>query len=126
MLKLKIKDGKAKVKAQAPKAKRLDTGTKNKGNKALIKHGLDGNKMFSSIGQGIQACWAALRDVGINPETATADLFRGDSGSRRLDIEWTNTSDDPFMPGAPIPNSVLVLSWHKMETGRYEMVAYLS
>lgn len=125
-MRLRIKDGKATVKAQAPKPKKLDSGTRQKANKALIKHGLDGNKMFPSISSGVQAMWAALETVGINPETATADLFRGDKGSRRLEIEWTNTSQDPFQPGTPIPNSVLAITWHKMDSGKFEIIAYLS
>jgi hypothetical protein len=109
-MRLKIRNGKATVGAKAPKPKKLDRSTKNKSVGLFKKHGLDGNGRFPSVSKGIGAAWDALKPLGINPETATGDLFKGDKGSRRLDIEWTNTTDDPFMPGAPIPNSVLYLS----------------
>jgi hypothetical protein len=127
-MKLKrIKNGRAVVAKQAPKPKKLDRPTKNKSVGLFKKKGLDGNGRFPSVSRALSAAWDALNKLGIGPgQVVTADLFKGDKGNRLLDLEWTNTTDDPFMPGASIPNSGLSISWTKMDNGKFEVLCYLS
>jgi hypothetical protein len=119
--------GQVQAKTPAPKPKKLDRATKNKSVALFKKHGVDGNGRFPSVSRGLAAAWAALNKLGIGPgQVVTADLFKGDKGSRQIDLEWANTTDDPFMPGAEIPNSVLAISWQKMAANKFEILCYLS
>ena len=78
---------------------------------------------FASTGAASNQIQAALAKHGI--ELADSPQWFGASGSQRLDLAFSNPSD-PFSPTS-ISNSVLAVSWHKMDqTGRYEVVAYLS
>lgn len=113
--------------AKAPTPKKLDRATKSKSVGLFKKKGLDGNGRFPSVSRALVAAWDALNKLGIGPgQVVTADLFKGDKGNRLIDLEWTNTSDDAFMPGAAIPNSGLAISWTKMDNGKYEVLCYLS
>lgn len=127
-MKLKnIKNGRAVIAKQAPKPKKLDHSTKSKSVGLFKKKGLDGNGRFPSVSRALSAAWDALNKLGIGPgQVVTADLFKGDKGHRLIDLEWTNTTDDPFMPGATIPNSGLAISWTKMDNGKFEVLCYLS
>lgn len=99
------------------------------------KHvGLDGNGRFPSIGRALNAIHGILQeeyDVGGGvkmsmelDDVPSADLFRGDEGSRTLHLAFK--TEDPFSP-LPIPNSMLVISWHYIrERDNYEVLAYLS
>lgn len=98
------------------------------------KLGLDGNGRFPSIGRAINAIHGALEeeyDLGGGVKVSmelddipSADLFRGDEGSRTLHLAFK--TDDPFSPN-PIGNSMLSISWHYIkETDKYEVLAYLS
>lgn len=98
------------------------------------KLGLDGNGRFQSIGKAINAIHGALQDeydLGQGVKVAmelddvpSADLFRGDDGSRTLRIAFKTA--DPFAP-QPISNSLLAISWHYIREGdHYEVLAYLS
>lgn len=99
------------------------------------KHkGLDGNGRFPSIGRAINAIHGILQedyDVGGGvkmsmelDDVPSADLFRGDDGSRMLHLAFR--TEDPFSP-LPISNSMLVISWHYIkERDNYEVLAYLS
>lgn len=127
-MKLKIRNGKATVKAkQEPKPKKLDPSTKNKAVGLFKKKGLDGNGRFPSVSRALSAAWDALGKLGLGPgQVVSADLFKGPKGSRLIDLEWENTTDDPFMPGARVPNSGLAISWQKMDNGKFEVLCYLS
>lgn len=99
------------------------------------KHlGLDGNGRFPSIGRAINAIHGALQDEydlggGLKvsmelDDVPSADMFRGDDGSRTLHLAFK--TDDPFSPN-PIGNSMLAISWHYIkERDNFEVLAYLS
>lgn len=109
----------------AAMGQRLDSATRREGNMLLRKVGLDGNGRFNSIGKALSYAFDALSKIGIEPDTTlSAHLFREPSGSRSLDLAFSNT-EDPFSP-EPITNSVLHFSWTEVSKDRYEVVAYLS
>lgn len=106
-------------------AAKLDSSKKTLGNRMLIKGGLDGNTYFKTIGQGWSKVWDVLGRVGIEmDQVVSSHLLSGDSGRVRCDIAFTNEQDS-FSP-QHIGNSVLIFTFHKMQSGRFECIAYLS
>jgi len=104
---------------------RLDSATRRVGNDLLRKAGFDGNGRFRSIGYALNVAFGKLEKIGIEQgEVMNAHLFREPSGSRPLDIAFSNP-EDPFSP-TDISNSVLHFSWTELRDGVYEVVAYLS
>jgi hypothetical protein len=109
----------------AAMGKRLDSATRREANDLLRKAGLDGNGRFRSVGQALNYAFDALSKVGIEQDTTlSAHLFNAPSGTRGLDIAFSN-KEDPFSPES-ITNSMLHFSWTELEKDRYEVVAYLS
>ena len=104
---------------------KLDSATRRAGNKFLHQAGFDGNGRFRSIGKALNEAFDALAKVGIEQDTTlSAHLFQDKSGSRPLDIAFSN-KEDPFSPET-ITNSFLHFSWTELSKDRYEVVAYLS
>jgi len=104
---------------------RLDPRIKRQVAVAFKRAGLDGNGRFEKPGQGYSKAFEILGDFGMSLEDlADSHIFSMDQGSQRLRMVFTNPGD-PFSP-TPIKNSVLVISHHKMETDKYEVLAYLS
>lgn len=104
---------------------RLDSATKRKGNLMLSRHGLDGNRPFRSISEGLSHVNVALSSVGIElDDVFSADLFMGSEGRRTFNLALSN-EQDPFSP-TPISNSWLIVAWYRRESGNYEVTAYLS
>jgi len=109
----------------AAMGRRLDSATRREANELLRKAGLDGNGRFRSVGKALNEAFSALAEVGIEQDTTlSAHLFQGESGTRGLDLAFSN-KEDPFSPES-ITNSVLHFSWTELEKDRYEVVAYLS
>lgn len=109
----------------AAMGRRLDSATRREANELLRKAGLDGNSRFRSVGKALNAAFDALSKVGIEQDTTlSAHLFSAPSGTRGLDIAFSNP-EDPFSPES-INNSILHFSWTELEKDRYEVVAYLS
>ena len=103
----------------------LPSALKQKVNQALVRAGMDGNRPWPRLGQALNEIGDVLAKNGLGHDTMSADRFRGTDGSARLDIEFTNEAD-PFSP-TPITNSILVVTYHQFEeTGRWEVIAYLS
>jgi hypothetical protein len=66
-----------------------------------------------------------MGDHGIELDgVAHAMQFKPDSNTLNVDIAFSNQSD-PFSPQA-IRNSMLHLSYTKLENDRYEVLAYLT
>lgn len=104
---------------------KLDNATRQKVNAALMRKGLDGNLAFQRIGQALNVIAQVLQDAGLEQaEVFSANRFMGDDGRATFDIALSNPVD-PFSP-TDIGNSMLAVTWHKHESGRYEVIAYLS
>jgi len=54
----------------------------------------------------------------------SASRFMGDDGRANFDIALSNPTD-AFSP-TDITNSMLAVTWHKHDSGRYEVIAVLS
>lgn len=108
--------------AVAEKSSRLDSATKRKINAALAKGITSGSPYAQSFGQGLNAAFDVLKQYGIEPGH-TVSPPHGNSGRVTVDLAFTNT-EDGFSP-TDITNSVLVLTFHNMNTG-VEIIAYVS
>lgn len=98
-------------------------------NQDLVRAGLDGKRPWPRLGQALNEIGEILYQNGIAHDTMSADRFRGgkegQTGRTVLDIEFINKTDS-FSP-IPITNSTLVVTYHQFEeTGRWEVIAYLS
>lgn len=57
--------------------------------------------------------------------TTWSGFLTGRDGNARIEIGVVGTADD-YDVHTIIDNAMLILSWHKFDTGRYEVVAYIS
>lgn len=105
--------------------RKLDKALGKTINAALVAAGLDGNGRFRKQSDALRAALDVIGSNGMEQdEVIHADRLRSDSGRITVDLAFTNPNDS-FSP-IPISNSMLVLSWHKLESGAFEGVAYLS
>ena len=90
--------------------------------------GLTGKQYYQDINAGLNAIGVLLGKHNIVvKDITTADMFMEDQGRRNFDMEMYDPNrEDPFTPGDEITNSRLVMSWHTMQSGRYEIIVYLS
>lgn len=95
-------------------------------NAELRTKGFDGHILFQRPGQILSVAFDALKKYDITMSRATtANDFLRESGTLRLDVEFINEAD-PFSP-VPIGNSDFFLQYTRLdETGRYEVIGYLS
>ena len=126
LLTVPYSDRKASIQRLVRKASATLTSQQRRAvNQALVRAGLDGTVPWPRLGQALNEIGDVLAKNGLGHDTMSADRFRGTDGSARLDIEFINKAD-PFSP-IPIPNSILVVTYHQFEeTGRWEVIAYLS
>lgn len=104
---------------------KLDSSTRNKINKAFLRAGLDGNTYFIKAQHGFQKAHHVLMDFGIEPaEVGNSHVFNQKDGKITQLLAFSNP-EDPFSP-VDIRNSMLVVTFHEMQSGRYEVIAYLS
>lgn len=115
----------ASAKTAAP-SKPLDNRTKAQVNRAFTRHGLDGNTYYAKAEHGYAKAVEIMGQFGIELDGIPNSMeFTRPSGRVSVDLAWTNQAD-PFSP-TPISNSMLVVTFHKMDkTGRFEVIAYLS
>jgi len=117
--------GAADKRQAKPQPKKLTPAIRNKIAKAFKRAGLDGNGRFSKAHRGAAKASQVLGDFDIVVSgVLSADLFMGDKGTRSLRLEWA--SDKSFETGAPLPQTYLVVTWYKLDNGKYEVLAYLS
>jgi len=103
----------------------LDASTKSKINRALDRSGLDGNTYYRKAEHGFQKALQILGDFGLEQDgVENSFIFTQPSGRLTQDLAFSNP-DDPFSPTS-IQNTMLVLTFHQMQSGRYEVIAYLS
>ena len=94
-------------------------------NEALASTGFDGNHRFSSITNALSKAKAVLDGFGIEEDQVlSAFEFSGPTGRSLIHLAFSNKKD-PFSPTS-IENSALAFYWHRFETGKYEVVAYVS
>jgi len=94
-------------------------------NEALVSTGFDGNHRFSSITNALSKAQGVLDGFGIEvDQVLSAWEFGGDNGRSLIHLAFSNKKD-PFSPTS-IENSALAFYWHRFETGKYEVVAYVS
>ena len=112
---------------QKQKRNLLDRKTKTVINDKLGSSGLDGNGRFEEPGKGLSVALDILHGHGLVPaEVLNAFQFSQDSGHQNISLESVGSPDDPFTPGAPLENAMLVISWSKFEeTGMNECLAYV-
>lgn len=112
-----------KIKTAASENK-LKNPLRNKINSILTKV-LDGNTYYRKAEHGLQKAVEILSNYGIEQDgVENSYVFTQDKGRLRLDLAFSN-DQDPCSP-TPITNSILDLSFQKMPSDRYEVVAYLS
>jgi len=113
------------VASAAPMRSKLNSSMRSKIAKAFDKAGLTGKAGFKRVGEALTRAFAILDryDIEIG-QVATKDMFPGPSGSRAVQIAFSNRRD----PASPVEvqNSMLHVSWHQQETGLFEIVMYLT
>ena len=104
---------------------RLESAVRSRVNVALDQAGLDGNRSFQTIGQGLAAIGNVFSKFGIEwDETLNAHMFRAETGQATLRIAFTN-QEDSFSPQS-ISNSIVRVGWYQHQSGNFEVTAYLS
>lgn len=60
--------------------------------------------------------------------TAYEGIFTGEEGRAQIALGYIDTAHDEngIKAYTPIDNSMLILTWYKMGSGKYEIVSYLS
>ena len=84
------------------------------------------NKYFDNI--PIKQIQDAFNDIGFDLLQEDGSSFEGflvGEESHAL-IDLGRLQEDPDSPASPIKNNALRISWSRMPSGRYEIVAYLS
>lgn len=98
---------------------------REKVNDALEKAGFDGNGRFKNIADANNKIADVLRRYGLQlADVMSADLFREPSKTHNFRLEFINPMDS-FSPIA-FDDSMLRFSYFTHDTGRVEVVAYLS
>jgi len=106
---------------------RIDTKTKSKLNVGLYPIG---KKLWNKI--PLDTIFEIIAKEGILPiqedNTEWSGLLCGATGRAMFNLADKHSfkDHDGFKVYTPITNSVLVLSWYKFETGKYEIVIYIS
>jgi hypothetical protein len=111
------------------KGYQLKPATRTKINKAFDK--LTRNTYFKSIPW--DKISGILKDNGVvavqEDNTEWAGFLSGRNGKAVIDlapVESGRSAGRPATFYTPYTNTMLVLTWHKMESGRYEVVLYVS
>lgn len=96
---------------------------RSKMNKAI--HAATGT-YFDSQAQAINKINTAIGPVGYFI-MATGNYMSGPEGKIRLDIHKNHAEGtNPFMGHDKVKNSIISFSWYKMESGKFEITAYVS
>jgi hypothetical protein len=110
---------------QVPSKPRLDQKTRAVVNEVFVSSGLDGNGRFDRPQAGYSLAVDLMKEHGIEiAEIPNSIDFNQPQGRITVDIAWTNAAD-VFSP-MRIDNSMLVVTWYKLDEDKYECLAYLS
>lgn len=99
--------------ARATPPERLEPAARSRINAALDQAGLDGNRSFQTIGQGLSVIGQVLSKHGLAWDAPNTAQFQEESGQRTAKI-------------ASVSNSVVRIGWFRHPSGYYEITAYLS
>ena len=105
---------------------RLDAPTRSKINRELSK------LPNYHVGIPLDLIESILEKYGLlilqEDNTAYEGIFTGRDGQASIALGYINTANekDGITFYTPIENSMLIMTWYKMESGRYEIVSYLS
>jgi hypothetical protein len=104
---------------------KLDSKLKRLANAYMFQDGLDGNGRFRKATDGYNLALKILGDFGIElGEIVSSHLFSPDSNTLKIDLAFTNPADS-FSP-VSITNSMLHLSYTRLDNDRFEVLAYLT
>lgn len=92
---------------------RLEPTIRARVNAALDQEGLDGNRSFQTIGQGLAVIGQTLSKFGLTWDAPNMSQFQSETGQRTVRI-------------ASVSNSVVRIGWFKHPSGYCEITAYLS
>jgi hypothetical protein len=103
----------------------ISNSVKTRINIDLQKNGLDENRSWEEIGPALSEIHRVLSnyDVVVS-DILVKDLFMEEKGRRTFSLE--RQSNEPFMPGAEIENSMLVVSWYPKNDRGIGVLAYVS
>jgi hypothetical protein len=111
------------------KGHQLKSSTRTKINKALDK--LVANTYFKGIPW--DKISGILKDNGVvalqEDDTEWAGFFSGREGKAVIDLAPVDSARSEGRPATfytKYTNTMLVMTWHKMQSGRYEVVVYVS
>jgi len=94
-------------------------------NGKLNRVGLDGNGRFRTDQKGYVRALDVLQGFGIElGEVVSSSHFREDANEFNIHLSFKNM-DDPFSP-SDIKNTMLHISYTKLEDDRYEVLAYMT
>lgn len=109
---------------QAQKPKKLTPAIRNKIAKDFKKAGLDGNGRFRKPEEGYSKAVDIISKYGLELDgIPDSHRFRGDKGSVTVDLAWSN-KEDPFSPTSI--NSMLAVSFYKLEDDKFEVLTYIT
>ncbi len=94
-------------------------------NDKLNRVGLDGNGRFQTAQKGYVRAIDVLQSFVIElGEVVSSSSFRRDANQFNVHLAFKNM-DDPFSP-SDIQNTMLHISYTKLEDDRYEVLAYMT
>jgi hypothetical protein len=104
---------------------KLDDRTRRSANAAMSRKGLDGNGRFIKAINALSLALETLDDFGIElGEVVISHMFSPESNTLNIDLAFTNPADS-FSP-VSITNSMLHLSYTRLDNDRFEVLAYLT
>ncbi len=104
---------------------KLDDRTKRFANAAMSRKGLDGNGRFLKATSGYALALEILGEFGIELDTVVSShLFSPETNTLNIDLAFTNPANS-FSP-VSITNSMLHLSYTRLDNDRFEVLAYLT
>jgi hypothetical protein len=104
---------------------KLDDKTIRLANAAMSRKGLDGNGRFLKATGALSLALETLDDFGIElGEVVSSHMFSPESNTLNIDLAFTNPADS-FSP-VSITNSMLHLSYTRLDNDRFEVLAYLT
>ena len=94
------------------------------------------NRVLAPIGRTfhekipLNDIFQACTNVGLQPlqedGTPWSGILCGDNGRTTFDLAFIERERPGYHTSTPVQNAVLVLEWHRMSSGTYEINTYLS